>query len=55
MVTVYFNFDKEESPKALRTPAFGDSFVWLGWRDSDPRVMESKSIALPLGYSPIKY
>jgi hypothetical protein len=43
MVTVYFNFDKEESPKALRTPAFGDSFVWLGWRDSDPRVMESKS------------
>ena len=26
---------------------------WLGWRDSNPRVTESKSVALPLGDSPI--
>ena len=25
---------------------------WLGWRDSNPRVTESKSVALPLGDSP---
>ena len=27
--------------------------TWLGWRDSNPRVTESKSVALPLGYIPI--
>ena len=27
--------------------------LWLGRRDSNPRVTESKSVALPLGYSPI--
>ena len=26
---------------------------WLGWRDLNPRVTESKSVALPLGDSPI--
>ena len=26
---------------------------WLGWPDSDRRVRESKSRALPLGYTPI--
>ena len=26
---------------------------WLGWRDSNPRMTESKSVALPLGDSPI--
>ncbi len=26
---------------------------WLGWPDSDRRVPESKSGALPLGYTPI--
>lgn len=26
--------------------------LWLGWRGSNHRIIESKSIALPLGYSP---
>lgn len=26
---------------------------WLGWLDLNQRMIESKSIALPLGYSPI--
>ena len=29
------------------------AFVWLGWLDSDQRMTESKSVALPLGYTPI--
>ena len=28
--------------------------LWLGWWDSNPRIKESKSFALPLGYIPIK-
>ena len=27
--------------------------VWLGWRDLNPRMTESKSVALPLGYIPM--
>jgi hypothetical protein len=26
--------------------------IWLGWLDSNQRMVESKSTALPLGYSP---
>lgn len=26
---------------------------WQGWLDSNQRVRESKSLALPLGYTPI--
>ncbi len=26
---------------------------WLGWLDSNQRMTESKSVALPLGYTPI--
>ncbi len=26
--------------------------IWLGWLGSDQRMIESKSIALPLGYTP---
>ena len=29
------------------------SLLWLGWLDSNQRMMESKSIALPLGDTPI--
>jgi hypothetical protein len=29
-------------------------FNWLGWKDSNLRVPESESSALPLGYTPIK-
>ena len=28
-------------------------FLWLGRKDSNLRMMDSESIALPLGYSPI--
>ena len=28
--------------------------TWLGWLGSDQRMTESKSVALPLGYTPIK-
>ncbi len=31
----------------------GCFLFWLGWRDSNPRVTESKSVALPLGDSPL--
>ena len=29
------------------------SGCWLGRRDSNPRMTESKSVALPLGYTPM--
>ena len=29
-------------------------FFWQGWLDSNQRMRESKSLALPLGYTPIK-
>ncbi len=29
--------------------------LWLGWLDSNQRMTESKSVALPLGYTPIFY
>ena len=29
-------------------------FYWLGWLGSDQRMQESKSCALPLGYTPIR-
>ena len=28
-------------------------FYWQGWLDSNQRMRESKSLALPLGYTPI--
>ena len=28
--------------------------MWLGWLGSDQRMTESKSVALPLGYTPIR-
>ena len=27
--------------------------TWQGWLDSNQRVRESKSLALPLGYTPV--
>ena len=32
---------------------FFDHSSWLGWPDSDRRMRESKSRALPLGYTPV--
>ena len=29
------------------------AFCWLGWRDLNPRMTESESVALPLGDTPI--
>ena len=31
----------------------GAGYLWLGWRDLNPRVAESESDALPLGYTPL--
>ena len=27
--------------------------IWQGWLDSNQRMRESKSLALPLGYTPV--
>lgn len=35
-----------------KTPAQKCGSFWLGWLDSDQRMTESKSVALPLGYTP---
>jgi hypothetical protein len=32
--------------------ANASAFFWLGWLDSNQRMTESKSVALPLGYTP---
>ena len=42
--------DKEKSlrPKGLRL------FSWLGWRDSNPRMLVPETSALPLGDTPIR-
>lgn len=37
----------------IQNPMDPGDFVWLGMRDSNPRMAESKSAALPLGESPI--
>ena len=40
-------------PYHLATPQrFWAKNIWLGWQDSNLRMIESKSIALPLGYTP---
>ena len=36
-----------KNPKAML------SDFWLGWRDSNPRMTESESVALPLGDTPL--
>ncbi len=40
---------------ALRKAADFDSALKLGWLDSNQRMAESKSAALPLGYTPLRY
>lgn len=29
--------------------------IWLGWRDSNPRMSAPKTDALPLGHTPVFY
>lgn len=43
----------DESKKNRQAPQ-GTCRFWLGWRDSNPRMRESKSRALPLGDNPAK-
>ena len=43
----------DESKKSTSTTGHLSIF-WLGWRDSNPRMRESKSRALPLGDNPAK-
>ena len=37
----------------MKTGPLGPVNVWQGWLDSNQRMRESKSLALPLGYTPI--
>ena len=41
-------------PSQQKSHPEGWLFCWLGWPDSDRRVRESKSRALPLGDSPLR-
>ena len=41
-------------PSQHKSHAFAWLLCWLGWPDSDRRVRESKSRALPLGDSPLR-
>ena len=38
----------------MKTGPLGPVNVWQGWLDSNQRMRESKSLALPLGYTPIR-
>ena len=38
----------------MKTGSLGPVNVWQGWLDSNQRMRESKSLALPLGYTPIR-
>ncbi len=37
----------------VKSPTDRAKSAWLGWLDSNQRVRESKSLALPLGYTPM--
>ena len=37
----------------MKTGPLGPVNVWQGWLDSNQRMRESKSLALPLGYTPV--
>ena len=45
---------KAKAPPAKRERSLcAASSCWLGWLDLNQRMTESKSVALPLGYTPI--
>ena len=44
-----------KSEKYKKKSRLRDFSFWLGWRDLNPRMTESKSVALPLGYIPLFY
>jgi hypothetical protein len=44
------SYKKEECPKRNLCV---EALDWLGWLDSNQRITESKSVALPLGDTPI--
>ena len=48
VVITYQSFGLDRKKQVARL-----AFFWLGWPDSDRRMPESKSGALPLGYTPI--
>ena len=46
------------APPALLTggatsPIFFENSTWLGWRDSNPRILVPETSALPLGHIPL--
>ena len=42
-------FGRSKSLSHVKTPAFTEVFTWLGWRDSNPRMLGPEPSALPLG------
>ena len=38
----------------MKTGPLGPVNVWQGWLDSNQRMRESKSLALPLGDTPVR-
>ena len=40
-----------------RITTFGKivTLIWQGWQESDLRIKESKSFALPLGHTPVSF
>lgn len=40
------------APKHKKALRYNNLKAWLGWLDLNQRMTESKSVALPLGYTP---
>ena len=55
--SVVFIFGKNEEKPIKKVATLGDDLekpiVWLGWRDSNPRMTGPEPVALPLGDTPV--
>ena len=52
-ISVHLTLRYSRVIKLASRTGWNGEYVWLGWEDSNLRVAESKSAALPLGYTPI--
>ena len=50
----FYDYKTKKSQKPIMS-RFEEFFCWLGWMDSNHRMTESKSVAVPLGYIPLYY
>ena len=58
--TLYLVIDKKSTPFAKKYYKISKIYLaeipqWQGWQDLNLRILESKSSALPLGYTPKGY